>query len=138
VICLRSNLLEQDPKDPLNHTNLLRFLMEGSIATVPFGDAHFAAAAVDAWLGYATARGDMRRYSTLGIACPMPQLGLLENPCSVLAMTLPKLTCPPLEGDRVVQWYLQAGVLRVRLAIGSREDIRRNALGSSGRGLNSW
>jgi uncharacterized protein with PIN domain len=70
VICLRSNLLEQDPKDPLNHTNPLRFLMEGSIATVPFGDAHFAAA-INAWLRYGKGRhaavlnfGDCLSYAT--------------------------------------------------------------------------
>lgn len=34
---------------------LARFLMEGLIATVPFGDAHFAAA-VEAWLQYGKGR----------------------------------------------------------------------------------
>jgi ribonuclease VapC len=53
---------------------LSRFLMEGSIATVPFGDAHFAAA-VDAWLRYGKGRhlaslnfGDCLSYATAALA----------------------------------------------------------------------
>ncbi|MFH1574771.1 MAG: type II toxin-antitoxin system VapC family toxin [Acidobacteriota bacterium] len=51
-----------------------RFLMEGTIATVPFGDAHFAAA-VDAWLRYGKGRhtaslnfGDCMSYATARVA----------------------------------------------------------------------
>ena len=53
---------------------LSRFLMEGSIATVPFGDAHLAAA-VDAWLRYGKGRhmaslnfGDCLSYATAVLA----------------------------------------------------------------------
>lgn len=53
---------------------LSRFLMEGSIATVPFGDAHLAAA-VDAWLRYGKGRhmaslnfGDCLSYATAALA----------------------------------------------------------------------
>lgn len=53
---------------------LSRFLLEGSIATVPFGDAHFAAA-VDAWLRYGKGRhpaslnfGDCLCYATAKLA----------------------------------------------------------------------
>jgi ribonuclease VapC len=51
-----------------------RFLMEGSIATVPFGDAHFSVA-VDAWLRYGKGRhraslnfGDCLSYATAACA----------------------------------------------------------------------
>lgn len=53
---------------------LSRFLMEGSIATVPFGDAHFSAA-VGAWLRYGKGRhpaslnfGDCLSYATARLA----------------------------------------------------------------------
>jgi ribonuclease VapC len=53
---------------------LSRFLMEGSITTVPFGDAHLAAA-VDAWLRYGKGRhmaslnfGDCLSYATAVLA----------------------------------------------------------------------
>jgi ribonuclease VapC len=53
---------------------LSRFLMEGSIATVPFGDTHFAAA-VEAWLRYGKRRhpaslnsGDCLSYATAALA----------------------------------------------------------------------
>ena len=53
---------------------LSRFLMEGSIATVSFGDAHFAAA-VEAWLRYGKGRhpaslnfGDCLSYATARLA----------------------------------------------------------------------
>lgn len=53
---------------------LSRFLMEGSIAMVPFGDAHFAAA-VDAWVRYGKGRhpaslnfGDCLSYATATLA----------------------------------------------------------------------
>ncbi len=53
---------------------LSRFLMEGSITTVPFGDAHFAVA-VDAWLRYGKGRhkaslnfGDCLSYATAACA----------------------------------------------------------------------
>lgn len=42
--------LNQDARGVLS-----RFLIEGSIATVPFGDAHFSVA-VDAWLQYGKGR----------------------------------------------------------------------------------
>ncbi|MGH8644266.1 MAG: type II toxin-antitoxin system VapC family toxin [Gammaproteobacteria bacterium] len=61
--------LNQDARGVLS-----RFLMEGSIATVPFGDAHFAAA-VDAWLRYGKGRhtaslnfGDCLSYATAALA----------------------------------------------------------------------
>jgi ribonuclease VapC len=61
--------LNQDARGVLS-----RFLMEGSIATVPFGDAHFAAA-VDAWLRYGKGRhpaslnfGDCLSYATARLA----------------------------------------------------------------------
>ncbi len=61
--------LNQDARSLLS-----RFLMEGSIATVPFGDAHFAAA-VDAWLRYGKGRhpaplnfGDCLSYATASLA----------------------------------------------------------------------
>ncbi len=61
--------LNQDARGVLS-----RFLVEGSIATVPFGDAHFAAA-VDAWLRYGKGRhtaslnfGDCLSYATAALA----------------------------------------------------------------------
>jgi ribonuclease VapC len=61
--------LNQDARGVLS-----RFLMEGSIATVPFGDAHFAAA-VGAWLLYGKGRhpaslnfGDCLSYATARLA----------------------------------------------------------------------
>jgi ribonuclease VapC len=53
---------------------LARFLQEGSISTVPFGDAHFGVA-VDAWLRYGKGRhpaalnfGDCLAYSVAKVA----------------------------------------------------------------------
>jgi ribonuclease VapC len=53
---------------------LARFLLEGSVATVPFGDAHFSMA-VDAWLRYGKGRhpaglnfGDCLSYATAKLA----------------------------------------------------------------------
>jgi ribonuclease VapC len=53
---------------------LARFLLEGSVATVPFGDAHFSMA-VDSWLRYGKGRhpaalnfGDCLSYSTAKLA----------------------------------------------------------------------
>jgi len=53
---------------------LSRFLVEGSMVTVPFGDAHFATA-VDAWLRYGKGRhraslnfGDCLSYATAKVA----------------------------------------------------------------------
>lgn len=53
---------------------LSRFLMEGSIATIPFVEAHFSAA-VDAWLRYGKGRhvaalnfGDCLSYATARLA----------------------------------------------------------------------
>jgi ribonuclease VapC len=61
--------LRQDARGSLS-----RFLMEGSITTVPFGDAHLAAA-VDAWLRYGKGRhmaslnfGDCLSYATAVLA----------------------------------------------------------------------
>jgi len=61
--------LRQDARGVLS-----RFIMEGSIATVPFGDAHFTAA-VDAWLRYGKGRhmaslnfGDCLSYATSALA----------------------------------------------------------------------
>lgn len=61
--------LKQDARGILS-----RFLMEGSISTVPFGDAHFSVA-VDAWLRYGKGRhpaslnfGDCLAYATAKIA----------------------------------------------------------------------
>jgi ribonuclease VapC len=53
---------------------LARFLQEGSISTVPFGDAHYGGA-VDAWLRYGKGRhaaalsfGDCMSYATAKLA----------------------------------------------------------------------
>lgn len=53
---------------------LSRFIMEGEIVTVPFGDAHFSVA-VDAWLRYGKGRhtaalnfGDCMSYATASLA----------------------------------------------------------------------
>lgn len=53
---------------------LARFLLEGSVSTVPFGDAHFSMA-VDAWLRYGKGRhaaalnfGDCLSYATAKLA----------------------------------------------------------------------
>jgi ribonuclease VapC len=53
---------------------LSRFIMEGGIVTVPFGDAHFSVA-VDAWLRYGKGRhaaalnfGDCMSYATASLA----------------------------------------------------------------------
>ncbi|MFO1430271.1 MAG: type II toxin-antitoxin system VapC family toxin [Candidatus Competibacteraceae bacterium] len=61
--------LNQDARGVLS-----RFLMEGSIVTIPFGDAHFATA-VDAWLCYGKGRhpaslnfGDCLSYATARLA----------------------------------------------------------------------
>jgi len=61
--------LNQDARGVLS-----RFLMEGSIVTIPFGDAHFATA-VDAWLRYGKGRhpaslnfGDCLSYATARLA----------------------------------------------------------------------
>lgn len=61
--------LKQDARGILS-----RFLMEGSISTVPFGDAHFSAA-VDAWLRFGRGRhpatlnfGDCLSYATAKLA----------------------------------------------------------------------
>ena len=81
--------LKQDARGILS-----RFLMEGSISTVPFEDAHFPVA-VDAWLRYA---GDATRpHCTLGIVCRMPRQGWRESLCSALAITLAKPICLSLE-----------------------------------------
>ena len=53
---------------------LSRFIIEGAIVTVPFGDAHFSVA-VDAWLRYGKGRhiaslnlGDCMSYATASLA----------------------------------------------------------------------
>lgn len=66
---VRSARLERDTRSLLS-----RFLLEGSISTVPFGEAHFGAA-VEAWLRFGKGRhaaglnfGDCLSYATAKLA----------------------------------------------------------------------